>query len=827
MNAVLGRLAAAVERAPAIALAILVVLTLVLGAFASQQETETDLTMFAPQGELADAHARIVEEFGAASASVQVIVDAGPDGDILTVDGLQVADDVADVVRATPEVAAVLAEGSPEAPAVITYAMPFLGAIAESGQTLDDLDDQALAGLLASMFEDPAAVMQVGGLLSDDLDPAATTARAGLVIVRLDGDVTADDHNDAELALRDALGSATFDGVTVIPFGEYIFADELVADMEAEMPVLLGFAFLLIILILFVTYRRIGDVLLGLAGLVVTITWTFGFAVIMGPSYLGITGTMSQISIMIPVLLIGLAIDYAIHLTSRYREELGAGVAPPAAARRAVMSVGGALVLATITTAVGFLTNVVSPLAPIRDFGLFVAAGVVSAFIVMLLLVPSARSLIDRRRVRRGTLKPAPTGTERGLGKVMVRAAVLAERHPIVTLGVAGVVTLTAAVAGLQVSTEFSQDDFIPEGSNVELTIATMQELFGGDLDETTNLLIEGNLATPEAANAMTASADRMDDTPYVRTTAGRAQITSPVSVVAMLAADPDLGAQLASLGYLDGGFAPDADMDAIWSLARQAAPTQMDAVLSADATAGRLMLATTASQQHARALRDDLIADAAPLDTAGLQVVVVSDFLMFEEALDALTASQTRGIGVTLLVALMVLVGYFSLRDRRPLLGVITMIPSALVVAWVAGSMWVLGLSFNVMTAMVASLAIGIGVPYGIHITNRFSEDLARAPSVDEAVRETVVHTGGALVGSATTTAAGFGVLAFASLMPMQQFGIITALTIIYSLIAAVLIEPACLKLWADRRWSGPNGAPVASDDDAVALTDAATESA
>jgi uncharacterized protein len=281
-----------------------------------------------------------------------------------------------------------------------------------------------------------------------------------------------------------------------------------------------------------------------------------------------------------------------------------------------------------------------------------------------------------------------------------------------------------------------------------------------------------------------------------------------------MLAADPDLGTQLSSLGYRDGAFAADADVDAIWGLARQAAPTQLDAVLNADATAGRLVLATTASQDNARYLRDDLVQDAAPLDQAGLQVVVVSDFLLFEEALDALTASQTRGIGITLLVALMVLVGYFTLRDRRPLLGLITMIPSALVVAWVAGSMWVLGLSFNVMTAMVASLAIGIGVPYGIHITNRFSEDLERAPSVDEAVRETVVHTGGALVGSATTTAAGFGVLAFASLMPMQQFGIITALTIIYSLIAAVLIEPACLKLWADRRWSGPSPEPT---DDVV----------
>jgi predicted RND superfamily exporter protein len=186
---------------------------------------------------------------------------------------------------------------------------------------------------------------------------------------------------------------------------------------------------------------------------------------------------------------------------------------------------------------------------------------------------------------------------------------------------------------------------------------------------------------------------------------------------------------------------------------------------------------------------------------SAGLEVVVVSDFLRFEDALDAQTESQTRGMIITLAVALLMLVGFFTLRMRTPMLGVIAMIPSALVVAWVAGSMWALGLSFNMMTAMVASLAIGIGVPYGIHITNRFTEDLQRYDTVDEAIRQTVVHTGGALVGSATTTAAGFGVLVFASLVPMQQFGIITAMTIIYSLIGAALIEPACLTLWARRR--------------------------
>ena len=52
-----------------------------------------------------------------------------------------------------------------------------------------------------------------------------------------------------------------------------------------------------------------------------------------------------------------------------------------------------------------------------------------------------------------------------------------------------------------------------------------------------------------------------------------------------------------------------------------------------------------------------------------------------------------------------------------------------------------------------------------------------------------------------AATTAAGFGVLGFASLVPLQQFGLITALTIVYSFLAAVLVQPAVLKLWAEWR--------------------------
>ena len=800
MTAVLRRLADTVERRPALALIVLAALTVVLGVFAAQQKTDSDLTSFAPDSDLQAASERISTEFAGTGASVQVIVDAGRGNDVLSPAGLAAAQQVAQLASSTPEMAAVLAPQSADAPPAVSFATPLLAAAQQQQVDPATLDAPAVDKLAAEVLTDERGGALAQALLSRDLVPERGEAQAGLVVVRMRADVSSAEQADAELAFRDRVAGTQFDGLEVAVFGEHIFSDELTTSMNEEMPVLLGLSFLLIIGILLFTYRRVADVLIGMAGLIVTIVWTYGIAVLLGPDYLSITGVMSQISIVIPVLLIGLAIDYAIHLTSRYREEMASGALPPAAAHSAVSSVGGALVLATITTVVGFLTNLSSPLPPLRDFGIFVAGGVLAAFVVMLLLVPSARSLLDRRRQARGRYRPAPSGEATATGRVMSRAAVLAEHHAVTTLAVAAVITVLAGIAGSQVSTTFSQDDFIPEGSSVGALIEDMQTLFGGDLDETTHVLVEGDVATPAAANAMLAATAGMRDTAEIRTVGGEPQVSSPAGVLMALRQDPSMARRLAGLGLTEEGFAPDADVPAMYAMAAQAVPDLMGAVLSEKGSAALLSAPTTAGQEQADALRNELVRDSAPLREAGLTTTIVSEPLLLDESLAALTSSQTSGMVLTLLIGLLVLVVFFTLRHRRPLLGVITMVPSTLVVAWVAGSMWLLGMSFNVMTAMVASLAIGIGVPFGIHISHRFTEDLKRTGSADAAVRETVTHTGGALLGSAATTAAGFGVLAFASLVPMQQFGIITALTILYSLLASVLIEPACLKLWADR---------------------------
>ena len=146
------------------------------------------------------------------------------------------------------------------------------------------------------------------------------------------------------------------------------------------------------------------------------------------------------------------------------------------------------------------------------------------------------------------------------------------------------------------------------------------------------------------------------------------------------------------------------------------------------------------------------------------------------------------------------------------------TLLPVAVSVSWILGSMYLLEMPFNVLTGMITSLTIGLGVAYSIHVSSRYTLELERQGNAWDAIETTVQGTGGALLGSAATTVGGFGTLALAILPVLRQFGIITGLTIIYAFLASVFVLPTLLILWT--RYLGPEVSfeiseptPVASD--------------
>jgi len=152
----------------------------------------------------------------------------------------------------------------------------------------------------------------------------------------------------------------------------------------------------------------------------------------------------------------------------------------------------------------------------------------------------------------------------------------------------------------------------------------------------------------------------------------------------------------------------------------------------------------------------------------------------------------------ITIIVASIILTMVFYVKDRSFVLGIITLVPVILVIAWVFGSMYLMGMPLNVLTIMISSMTVGIGVDYAIHITHRFVEDMKEYDSIEKATNSTVVNTGKALFGAAGTTIGGFGMLYFAPIPPMNMFGTLSAVSIFFSLVSCSFVLPAFLTVWA-----------------------------
>jgi predicted RND superfamily exporter protein len=205
-----------------------------------------------------------------------------------------------------------------------------------------------------------------------------------------------------------------------------------------------------------------------------------------------------------------------------------------------------------------------------------------------------------------------------------------------------------------------------------------------------------------------------------------------------------------------------------------------------------------TSNDEQIESLHGALKNDKKPLDDNTQKSIVTGETIVMKIVMDSLNDSQIRSLMITIIMSFVILTIVFWFRRHSLILGAITLTPLIFCVIWTLGTMFLVNIPLNMMTITVASLTIGLGITYGIHITHRFLEDLETTKTIDSACRNTVIHTGTALFGAAATTIAGFGILVFALMPPLQQFGAITALTILYSFLSSVFILPTFLVMWA-----------------------------
>jgi hydrophobe/amphiphile efflux-3 (HAE3) family protein len=792
MRKLLGFFEAATTRRPGLLLVGLAAVTVALALFARTARIEVDITRLGREDSLAmQAMQRVQSEFGDPTAMVQVILDAGAEGDILSAEGLRALARAEELAVSTLGVDIRADEaGNP----LVQSLRAGIGQVAAAqGLSVERLPDARAADLATRVL---ALRPELAALLSNDFDAQAGEARATFLVALLDPALSESERTASGERVARAFGisagspTAEFGPARVAVFSSGLFTSGLARAVRGEVPQLFGLALLVVVVILGLTYRTAFDVAIGMVGLIVTVVWTFGIIALLGPANLGLTGPFSQLGVIVPVLLVGLGIDYSVHLTSRYREQRSAGDDAAPAAANALRTVGTALVLATVGTAIGFATNALAPIPMIADFGVFVAIGVVCAFVVMGLLVPAARVLRDRRRVgvRGDSVRSL------GLAEAMRAPARMAVRAPLAGLALAAALVALSLVAAGDLRVEFNRAQFIPEGSDVEKVLALQGELFGANLNEVTFVLIDGDFANADLANAVWEAQQDLAGIEGVRTVNGVPQVRS---IVSLAAAARQRGAPAPS-AWTGDGFSGGADMAAVYDMLRRAVgEAQVSQLLTSDLGTGLVQVQSTAGDLGARPLQAAIERAFAPVEELGAEVTVTSEPIVMGEMSDDLSAFQSQAIGLTLSVVLVLLSGYYWLAYRRILLGPIAMIPAAVAASLVLGVMWLLGISFNALTATLTAVAIGIGVPYGIHVVNRFAEASRHAPSAETAIRLTLESTGGALAGSALTTLGAFVVLAFSGLPPIQNLGLLGAVSIALALLAALLVEPGALVLW------------------------------
>ena len=143
----------------------------------------------------------------------------------------------------------------------------------------------------------------------------------------------------------------------------------------------------------------------------------------------------------------------------------------------------------------------------------------------------------------------------------------------------------------------------------------------------------------------------------------------------------------------------------------------------------------------------------------------------------------------------------------RSPVAGLIGIIPLSLSILMNFGLMSVMGISLDMVTAIIASIAIGIGVDYTVHFLSRYKKERALSDDLVLVTRKTVLSTGRGIIINALSVGLGFAVLCFSRFLVLRYIGILVAIIMLTSSMGALIILPLILNRLDPRfmRGDGP----------------------
>lgn len=537
-------------------------------------------------------------------------------------------------------------------------------------------------------------------------------------------------------------------------------------------------AFIFIIAVLYFTFRRFSDVVLTMLVIIVTLSWVMGFS-----GWLNFPFTYNSTAIM--PLMLGINIAYVIHVMSRYYEERRKGQDPEKSMIQSVATVGVAVFLTALTTAFGFASFGISDMPPVVNFGVLCVTGVLFSFILAITLLP-ALIIIRDRRVRARDKWDAiyeKRGKKEGntfIDSVLVRIAVISENHRLVVGAISVVVVTACIIMATRVSTEADMTKMMPEDMPSIIAQEKIHEKFGGQ--GMAFALVKGDILKPETLKSMLAYEDGVSisdmESAEGEVIFERGRTSSIADLILMTAGGiPDTEEEVAEIiGFMNG------------------TGSETGKIVNEEGTRALIMIRISGSSQKDMERITDHMREQSEFiqnENPSIEIVASGFPAILNDIFKNLIPTQMKTTGLALLLCLIIV----SIIFKSVLLGIAATSVVLIAVALELGSLYILGWPLDFMTVMVSSLVIGAGIDFGIHVTHRFVEEWNTDDvSVEEAINRTVAHVGKAVLAAAFTTAGAFGIIAISDIAYLRRFGGITALSLLFALLAALFVLPSIL---------------------------------
>ncbi|MGB9357830.1 MAG: MMPL family transporter [Acidimicrobiia bacterium] len=490
---------------------------------------------------------------------------------------------------------------------------------------------------------------------------------------------------------------------------------------------------LVIALLVGVFYLTIGDLRLsGLSLLPAGLgaLWTFGLI-------FGLGLKVDIVTLLVPIFVIVMGSADGLHFVTHFQESAQQSDSV-GRVRAALSEVGVPMILTTVSTAAGFLSLLATGVSPIRQLGLFAAIGICFAGVISFFSLPALLSRITVRTTGHNAILGPRVTT--GL-KALVRT-----RTPGIVICGAIVVFATIFIPRLHVDSD--QLFFFKDGDPVREAFAKTEEVFGGATPLAGEFVFEPAQGL-SGLEQITALSREFEQLPGIQ------RVFSAADVAAVLS--PEEMRDLAT-----GGISfPLGDMVSADGLRFIVFPSDF----------------TTADLEAWMTFAEE---------TPEIRTLTGMPIVWDEIARLVLNAQMVSIIVAFVLVSLMLLIAYRNVRET-----LVSLVPIALTIATVLGFLALSGINLNLVTAILSSIVIGVGIDYAIHFIAAIN--IAR-PDGDGYVLRGIDRAGRPIVANALGIAVAMTALWFSPLKVHSQVSMIMWVAMITSALTAIVVIPMFL---------------------------------